>query len=330
MIDYVSLYTQIHIPRKNFSNLTWSLIEKNTGNYFFKKISTVKLRYFIETQRFIITGKLINLLYDTQVLNVDDIYGEDIVRFTEEVNEYLSRLTGIKMDICGFTVSRIDYCFNVETPFVQAYLDLLNCAFKTVDVGQRRNFSIEHRTPGSVYIKTASDYRKNARTNYTLNFYDKTDWIDHQRKSGHRISKEDDAFAKDILRLEVQASYVLLDAISKKRHVERTFEYFFSYEVAFETISSVYSRIFHSGISHDYYTYQTAKQLVRNLKARHVMELAAEHHPISAPTYQYAVNLIKNKGIFPYAFLPAGFDVDCLPNPLTLIEDKISTQINYV
>ena len=40
MIDYVSLYTQIHIPRKNFSNLTWSLIEKNTGNYFFKKIGT--------------------------------------------------------------------------------------------------------------------------------------------------------------------------------------------------------------------------------------------------------------------------------------------------
>ena len=71
MIDYVSLYTQIHIPRKNFSNLTWSLIEKNTGNYFFKKIGTVKLRYFIETQRFIITGKLINLLYDTQVLNVN-------------------------------------------------------------------------------------------------------------------------------------------------------------------------------------------------------------------------------------------------------------------
>lgn len=52
--------------------------------------------------------------------------------------------------------------------------------------------------------------------------------------------------------------------------------------------------------------------------------------PIHAPVHRYAINFIKNKWIFPYIFLPAGFEVDCLPNPLTLIEDKITTQINYV
>ena len=213
---------------------------------------------------------------------------------------------------------------------MQTYLDLLNHAFRTADAGQRRNFSIEHQTPGSVYIKTASDYRRNARTNYTLNFYDKTDWIANQRKRGLRISNEDDEFAKGILRLEVQASYTLLNSISRKHNMERIFGNFFSYEIALETICSVYSRIFHSNDAHDYYTYQTAKQLVRSPKARRVLELAAEHHPISAPAHRYAINLIKNKGIFPYAFLPAGFEVDCLPNPLTLIEDKITTQINYV
>lgn len=75
------------------------------------------------------------------------------------------------------------------------------------------------------------NYRRKTRTNYTLNFYDKTDWIANQRKRGCQISKEDDAFAKDILRLEVQASYVLLDAISKKHHIERTFGNFFTYDI---------------------------------------------------------------------------------------------------
>ena len=327
MIDYVSMYIQIYIPRRNFSPMTWSLVKRDTGNFYYKKIRTAKLRYFVETQRFLVTGKLINLFYDTQVLNVDDLYGRDTHRFINEVNEYLFKITGIQMDILNFTVSRIDYCFNVETQFVQAYLDLLNRAYKTIDTRQRRNFSIEHKTPGSVYIKTASDYRRKTRTNYTLNFYDKTDWIANQRKRGCQISKEDDAFAKDILRLEVQASYALLDAISKKHHIERTFCNFFTYDIAFEAICTVYGRVFHSNKLHDFYTYQTAKQLIRNPKARHVLELAAEHHPINTPAYRYAVNLIKTKGIFPYAFLPAGFDVDCMPNPLALIEDKISTLI---
>lgn len=328
MIDYVSLHAVVHIPKKNFSPLVWSFVERGTGNYYFKKIGTVALRYFPETQRFLITGKLITLFYNTQVLNVDDIYGYDTERFVSETNEYLSQLAGICIDIRTFTASRIDYCFNVETPFVQAYLDLLNHAFKTTDTGQRRNFSIEHKTPGSVYIKTASDYRRNIRTNYTLNFYDKSDWIANQRKQGHRINKEDNAFAKDILRLEIQASYALLTSISRKHNFERTFGNLFSYEIAFETICSVYNRIFRSDISLDFYTYQTAKQLIHNPKARRALETAAEHHSISAPAYRYAVALIKNKGIFPYAFLPSGFEVDCLPNPLALIQDKITTQIN--
>ena len=87
MIDYVSLYTQINIPKGNFSPLTWALMHGEKGSFFFKKIRTVKIKYHIETQRFLITGKLINLFYDTQVLNVDDIYGRDIERFTKEVNQ---------------------------------------------------------------------------------------------------------------------------------------------------------------------------------------------------------------------------------------------------
>lgn len=328
MIDYVSLYTQINIPKGNFSPLTWALIHGEKGSFFFKKIRTVKIKYHIETQRFLITGKLINLFYDTQVLNVDDIYGRDIERFTKEVNEYLSRLTGVKIDINTFTVARVDYCFNVETPFVQTYLDVLNGAFKTVDTGKRMNFSAENKTPGSVYIKTTSDYRKNTRTNYTLNFYNKAEWIENQREQGGWISKEDDGFAKNVLRLEVQVSYTLLKAICKKHRMERIFRNFFAYEMAFETICTVYSRIFHCDMQHDFYTYKTAKQIISNRKARAVLELAAEHHTVSTSKYSYAVSLIKNKGIFPYAFISAKAEVDYLPNPLKLIQDKISTQIS--
>ena len=51
--------------------------------------------------------------------------------------------------------------------------------------------------------------------------------------------------------------------------------------------------------------------------------------PIHAPVHRYAINFIKNKWIFPYAFIPAKAEVDYLPNPLKLIQDKISTQIKW-
>ena len=44
MIDYVSLYTQINIPKGNFSPLTWALIHGEKGSFFFKKMRTIKIK----------------------------------------------------------------------------------------------------------------------------------------------------------------------------------------------------------------------------------------------------------------------------------------------
>ena len=74
-------------------------------------------QYYPGTRTLYISGKIILLLADTRVLNLDDVYGIDIERFISDVNNVLNRLfTRVEIDIRDFTLSRIDYCFSVKTP----------------------------------------------------------------------------------------------------------------------------------------------------------------------------------------------------------------------
>ena len=325
MIDYISIYNTYDIPKSEFSDMIWSEVFNSDKHYYFKNINTVKIMYFPDTQRLMIQGKLIMLIENTQVKNLDDIYQHDTNRFINDVNKRINTLfRSFKIDIRHFTAARIDYCYNVYTPYVQAYLDFLNRAFTATDNGKRKNYALLNGLTGSVYIKPTAEYKANTRTNYTLNFYNKADWIENKRNSGLYISAEDEALAENILRLEVQASYTLLKSQTERNHIQRTFGDLLSFDIAWSTISSVYKRVFHADETADFYTYQVAKKQLSSLSAKKVLLRSAQRHSITGTSYTYGIKQIKSCGIYPYSFLPPKFSPSSLPNPLQLILEKVS------
>ena len=155
MIDYVHLSYHVAIPERSFNQLMWKQWHINNEPYFIRSIKGIHLRYYPSKALFTIDGKLLALLHDTQVYNVDDIYGDDPDRFIFEVNSYLNRLLPhLDLDIRNFHVKRIDYCFNVKTEHVKTYLDFLNLAFKRCSNGKRINHVQEKNLNGSIYVKT--------------------------------------------------------------------------------------------------------------------------------------------------------------------------------
>lgn len=320
MIDYVSLYTNIEIPSKEFSTLKWNVYENERGEYYQRTINSVLIRYFHNTHRLDIRGKLVLLLHDTRVLNVDDIYGSDAEKFLDEVNRKISGLfQTVKIDVRSFITSRIDYCFNVKTPFVEAYISFLDRAFKAVNNGHRTNFCEERGEDGSVYIKPTGEYKANARKSYTLNFYNKLDWLEKQQGQGQRFNERDIQCAGDVLRLEVQCSFTRIQRVSESRK----FGDLYSFKTALTEISKVYRLVFKGDDEQRFYKYKTAKNLLPKSKAREVLELSAEGHVVTDSRYRYAVQKIKDAGIYPYYFLPTKFCMDTLPNPIELIEMKL-------
>ena len=189
MIDYVNLNYPKAIPKKYFSLKKWKASITDDGQpYYWHTIRGVRLRYYVESQLFTIKGKIINLLYDTQVQNFDDIYGCQRDLFLNDINTVLNRLfPSPTLDIRNFTVTKIDYCFNVETPHVKVYTDFLQKAFQMSNTGTRIDHTDAQMLTGSVYVKTASDYTVNQNKNYTLNFYDKSDWVQNKLLCLHSL-----------------------------------------------------------------------------------------------------------------------------------------------
>lgn len=326
MIDSVSMSLQIHIPSSELTKPKWKKLPAK-GDYqpaYLHRENDVTIKYFPHTHTLRIRGKIIRLVSDSSIKNFDDIYGTDRDAFINDINESINRLfKTISVDIREFTVSRIDYCFNVRTPFVKEYLDFLTGAFNAVNTGVRKNFAYERDKSGSVYVKTRSDYENNRNTNYVLNFYDKEDWLNNKKKERVNFSQEDVDYAQGIFRLEIQAYSKCIKSIEKKHRVSRTFEDLFSFEIAQATLEDVYRKVFKAGIEHEFYKYASAKQIAESPRAKEVLQRSAEHHQVTSQEYSYIVKQIKNSGIYPYYFLPKSFELDVLPSPLWLIKDKI-------
>ena len=116
-VDEILSRDQEAIPKAEFNSMRWRYEDYDTNAYYLHIINSVKIRYYPGTRTLYISGKIILLLADTRVLNLDDVYGIDIERFISDVNNVLNRLfTRVEIDIRDFTLSRIDYCFNVKTP----------------------------------------------------------------------------------------------------------------------------------------------------------------------------------------------------------------------
>ena len=326
MIDYVHLFTTYPASEDVFENTRWCRFTfKDDTPVIYQRQRAVWIRYYPLNGRWTITGKIITLLYDTQVANVDDVYGSDLQAFATDINDCLQGLVNIPIpDILEWEVSRIDYCFNILTPYVDAYLDVMNKGFWMANNGSRVNYTQQKKLTGSAYIKTKTDYKDNTRRNYVLNYYDKFNRLEFLQKRGTQIPATDWQWATNILRLEVQCGYVFIKALCEKLNMSRAFGDLLSYEVAYYAEAMIYRRVFKADADQDYFAYQTAKKrLGKQRKALEVLEWSAEHHRITDSKYAHGRKQIQKAGIFPFAFLKKGSGVEVLENPLKLILEKM-------
>ena len=264
-------------------------------------------------------------LHDTQVANVDDLYGADIQGFVNEINAYLQSLVEAPMvDICEWETYRIDYCFNIKTPYVSEYLNVMNEGFRMSNTGSRVNYPEEKGLSGSSYIKTKGDYQVNELRNYVLNFYDKYDRLEYLRRRGGRIAEDDWELARDVLRLEVQCGFIFIKTLCGDLGITRRFGDLLSYDVANKAEQMIYRRVFKADANQDFVAYQMAKKrLGKQRKALEVLERSAEHHRITDSKADYGRKQIQKAGVFPFAFLKKECGVEVLANPLRLIWDKL-------
>ncbi len=327
MIDCIHLKTQNFIPVAALKPEFWQKRELEDGTvYWLHKYREASLLYYPQTGKWSIRGKVMTWLHDTQVANVDDLYGTDLQGFVNEINAYLQSLVEAPMlDILTWETYRIDYCFNIKTPYVSDYLDVMNEGFRMSNTGTRVNYPEEKGLSGSSYIKTKGDYKANELRNYVLNFYDKYDRLEYLRRRGVRIAEDDWELARNVLRLEVQCGYVFIKELCEKLNISRSFGDLISYEVAYYAEAMIYRRVFKASADQEYFAYQTAKKrLGKQRKALEVLERSAEHHRVTDSKYAHGRKQIQKAGIYPFAFLRKGSGVEVMENPLKLILRKMT------
>lgn len=107
----------------------------------------------------------------------------------------------------GWKAHRVDFTYNIRTPHVKDYIRL----FHKADL---RGFTVKKDQHGHRSMKAGSLYINNSAV--TLNFYDKADEM-QKAEGGTRHTPEEISQAKDILRIEVQASRDKLSGIKRKQ-----------------------------------------------------------------------------------------------------------------
>ena len=125
-------------------------------------------------------------------------------RFNEEIKSFnLPFLPPLS----GWKAHRVDFTYNIHTPYVKEYIRL----FHKADL---RGFTVKKDQHGHRAMKAGSLYINNSAV--TLNFYDKFDEM-QKAEGGTRHTPEEIQQAKDILRIEVQAGRDKLSGIKRKQ-----------------------------------------------------------------------------------------------------------------
>ena len=125
-------------------------------------------------------------------------------RFNEEIRSYnLPFLPPLD----GWKAHRVDFTYNISTPYVKEYIRLMHKS-------DLRGFVLKKDQHGHQSMKAGSLYINNSAV--TLNFYDKQDEMT-KAEGGSRHTPEEIQEAKDILRIEVQAGRDKLSGIKRKQ-----------------------------------------------------------------------------------------------------------------
>lgn len=188
-------------------------------------------------------------------------------------------------DLEGWKAHRIDFTYNIHTPYVKDYVRLMHKA-------DLRGFTIKKDQHGHRSMKPGSLYINNSAV--TLNFYDKQDEM-QKAQGGTRHTPEEISQAKDILRIEVQAGRDKLSNIKRKQDftTKQISEFMTSPGAAEQLVISYASRVLGSAtyrkkpaaitlINHSKKHQKTKEQLIAVLEAvskpyKRIDEVRAAH-----------------------------------------------------
>lgn len=340
MIDTIKTYLNTY--EENLVKEKWTLsVDDETGEYYYCTfIDKIWIGFYPETANIIINGKYINIISDNKVDNFDDLFysKEDLESFFAEFQKKLNKLFYTDVEnILNSKVTRIDYCFNIYTEYVDEYICFFNRYYRNYRYTRFQKF-VNHTVKenldmnSSFYLKLKKQYAGNKNQKYTINFYNKKQQMLTKRKADvekykkSSITDADIEAANNILRLEVQLHHEKLKSICKKYNINwetRTLRQFFDINIAKDVLCGEIERFF---TKYDFYSYECVKTIVKKQKKstsglmEYIKKIAMHNKPES---YDYYARVLKNIGIFPYLFLSPSFHLMKLDNPIKLIKQKI-------
>lgn len=245
-----------------------------------------------------------------QVLDKNNIIDvakkQDIGEIKEKFNKLISK-NGFKLpSLNQWLVSRIDYCINLETLYVDEYTHLLKKGDKPYYWNE-----IDIETPTNLYLKGKSS---------TVNFYNKQSQLKDIQQENPNITDEQIKLSENILRLEIQCYNSKVGYLKKKydnlitpsvkfilteKNIpSKSLFLLFRDNISIDTITSALKRIVKSG---DYQRKSIALQMINKSNYRKkvkddliliIKEISKQHQSI----YKIRNNLdelgIMNKSTF--------------------------------
>lgn len=316
--------------------------DNETKEYYYEAFTDIgRIAFYPNTNKLIISGRYIKTITNSYTDNFDDIIStkEELDSFFYSINKQISEmLIGIEIDIRTFKPSRIDFCLNIHTPYVNEYIRLFNkCFIKTKNKNYKNFvFEMDKELNTSFYVKTTKQFEKRKNQNFTANFYNKKDQLlyrrekDVERFGRSSITADDIEEASDILRLEVQAHYEYLKRISEAFNIDfktRQLVDYFDIDIVAEAIKRKLKFFFGE---EDFYSYKAAKQILLDNKCRMYYKnmsiytyIKKKNNNESVPNIRKFTKQLKQLGINPKCFIPKLYGIDYLKNPIKLIDEKI-------
>ena len=245
-----------------------------------------------------------------EVLKQDHV--EEVKKtFAEEVQKIHRSLPRLE----HWTVNRIDYAININTPYVKEYIELFQRgdkprSFKELYCSKSK---ARKQQEGSFYLFNNS---------VSINFYNK----EHERLS-QNFNKDG---AKDLLRLEVQCKKPKTNTLKAKYDFDsRHLVHYLSQEVSYQQLEYYYNKTIGSGdyyklseaiekMNESNYTSKTKEKLTEVLQAinRHrSIWKAREESQYSTSCFNRYLKQIRALGVNPVT-IPARWEISRLKNLL--------------
>lgn len=300
MIDRVRIYKEnINIEEKYLILHKWKkkMVESSNNTKYTKNLRNIRLEYYLESNRLIIDGRLINLykLNMDRVTNFDDLILEGI-KFKEIIEEisnkilvYTSNMTHANdffstyikptlsdskhpNSILNFNVTYVEFCFNIKVESqkqVESYITLFNLI--ALDKGDKRysNYVLKNdcKLDSGCYIKSKNEYSDNKKHRTTINFYNKLSQLKNRintpREYDIYINKTDFEKAENVLRLESQVGCKFLYESRKTTGITKELFNVFDINFAYETVKQKFEYFIGSS-ELDFYSIKEAKNKINN------------------------------------------------------------------